>query len=240
MYSMKIRSLRNSFAASIAFVWLIGSAKLDAEDYWRTFRGPDGSGVAESDHVIMELDQPSNLVWRTELPEAGWSSPITDGKLIWMTSAATHDVVSKPEGDAPAPGKAGGKRIVSGSATLIAYCLNAVTGEIVHRIELANLQSPGTINVMNSYASPTGVWVDDRVVLHFGLYGTFCLDSASGELNWRQTLTYDDSIGPGSSIKHADGVLIVPCDSMGDQFVAGLSLETGDVLWRTPRPPVEA
>lgn len=205
------------------------------------FRGPEGSGIAQSDRVVMELDTKSNQLWRTELPEAGWSSPITDGKRLWMTSALTHDVVSGPGGDPPEPGKAGGKRIVSGSVTLIAYCLVAETGEIIHRIELATIKAPDTINIMNSYASPTGVWVNDRVVLHFGLYGTFCLDPTSGAEIWRQdALTYEDSIGPGSSIKHSDGVVLVPCDGMGEQFVAGLSLATGKIVWKTPRPPVDA
>ncbi len=238
---MRTGTLRLLPTSLMSFVLLlIGSSSLDADEPWRVFRGPAGNGVAVSNQVVMELDQPSNLVWRTELAEAGWSSPITDGKFLWMTSAATHDVTSEPGGVPPAKGMGGGRRIVSGSLTLFAFCLDAKTGQIVHRIELANIKSPDTINVMNSYASPTGVWVDDRVVFHFGLYGTFCLDAESGEKIWRQTLTYDDSIGPGSSIKQADGVVIVPCDGMGDQFVAGLSLETGEPLWRTPRPPVEA
>ena len=219
---------------------VIGLSTLDADENWRMLRGPDGSGVASSDGVVMEIDQPNNLVWRTELPESGWSSPITDGNKLWLTSALTHDVTSKPEGEPVGKGMGGGRRIISGSVTLIAYCLAAKTGEIVHRIELATIKSPDKINVMNSYASPTGVWVGDRVVLHFGLYGTYCLHAETGAELWRQTLTYDDSIGPGSSVKQANGVVIVPCDGMGDQFVAGLSLETGEIIWQTTRPPVEA
>ncbi len=221
-------------------VLLIASPGRGADEHWRAFRGPDGSGVASSDRVVMEIDQPNNLAWRTELPESGWSSPLTDGKSLWLTSALVHDVTSQPEGDPVAKGQGGGRRVISGSVTLIAYCLDADTGKLVHRIELARIMSPDTLNVMNSFASPTGVWVDERVVLHFGLYGTFCLNAHSGEELWRCTLTYDDNIGPGSSVKHADGVIIVPCDGMGDQYVAGLSLQTGEEIWRTSRPPVEA
>ena len=214
---------------------------LIADPPWQSFRGPHSSGVAESNQVVMELDRERNEIWRTELPETGWSSPLTDGKRLWMTSAMTLDVKSKEGGDSPGPGKAGGKRLVYGGVTLIAYCLDATTGKVLHRIELAKLDSPDTINVMNSYASPTGVWVGDRVVMHFGLYGTFCLNASSGEVNWRQeSLTYEDSIGPGSSLAHADGIVIFPCDGMGEQFVVGLSLETGETVWRTHRPLVEA
>ncbi len=237
---MRVGTSKNRHAALMSIALSICASVLSGAEPWRMFRGPLGSGVAESDQVVMELDQPTNLIWRTELPEVGWSSPITDGKLLWMTSALTHDVTSEPEGVAPGKGMGGGRRIVSGSVTLIAYCLDAETGEIVQRIELATIQSPDTLNIMNSYASPTGVWASDRVVLHFGLYGTFCLDAASGAEIWRQTLTFDDSIGPGSSIKQVEGVVIVPCDGMGDQFVAGLSLKTGEIIWRTPRPPVES
>jgi outer membrane protein assembly factor BamB len=106
---------------------------------------------------------------------------------------------------------------------------------------LREVESPDTINILNSYASPTGVWRGDRVVFHFGLYGTFCLNAKTGERLWSQnSLVYDDNIDPGSSIKCADGVIVVPCDGMGEQFVAGLSLETGREIWRTARPPVEA
>ena len=63
MSSIKIGPLRNLQAAIISFALSICVSVIDGEEPWRTFRGPDGSGVAASDQVVMELDQSSNMVW---------------------------------------------------------------------------------------------------------------------------------------------------------------------------------
>jgi hypothetical protein len=55
---------------------------------WPQWRGPDGQG-----HAVATRDLPvtwsetENIAWKTPLPGRGWSSPVIDGKQIWMTTA---------------------------------------------------------------------------------------------------------------------------------------------------------
>lgn len=228
----------NRIRLIIALTLLVASTSLAADDSYRQFRGPRGDGIAASDQVIFDLE-PEYQVWRTATPETGWSSPITDGQFLWMTAAKTTE--SSPEQKAAklVGAKFAGMKEVMASVELYGVCLDAATGKLVHKILLERVESPNSINAMNSFASPTGYWSDDRVVLHFGRYGTFCLDASTGDLIWKHALVIDDSMGPGSSAVGADGVVVIPCDGMDQQFVAGLSLATGEELWRTDRPEMD-
>ncbi|MEM6362863.1 MAG: PQQ-binding-like beta-propeller repeat protein, partial [Planctomycetota bacterium] len=107
----------------------------------------------------------------------------------------------------------------------------------VNRV-LANVNDPGPIHPMNGFASPTPAVAGDKVICHFGQYGTFCLDAGSGETLWTQTLPCDDSVGPGSSPVVVGDNVIITCDGIDQQYVAALSLADGTLAWRTSRPPM--
>lgn len=207
-----------------------------ADESWNQFRGPHSSGVATSDEVTVALDPAKDAAWRSETRHIGWSSPITDGKLLWMTSAQTAEATPEQKAEKLAGAKFAKLKDVVASVELFAICMDADTGKIVHHFSLDTIQSPNSISPMNSFASPTGVWSGDRVVLHFGRYGTYCLHAQTGEILWKERLVIDDSVGPGSSPVVHDGVVVIPCDGVDVQFIAGLSLQTGETLWRTPRP----
>jgi len=223
-----------------AFLILAMAGLVTADDQYRQFRGPQGNGVAASTGVVFDTDTDEHLMWRTETPETGWSSPITDGKRLWMTAAKTTEATQQQKDVKLKDAKFAGMKQIMASVDLFAICLDAATGEMIHKITLDHIESPDSINTMNSFASPTGVWAGDRVVHHFGRYGTFCLDANTGELLWKRAIPFEDSMGPGSSIVESSGVIIVPCDGTDVQFVVGLSLENGNELWRTERPEMSA
>lgn len=216
----------------------MGMSPAYGDELFRQFRGPRGDGIAPSDRVHFDLDA-QYQGWRTPTPETGWSSPITDGERLWMTAAKTTAATPEQKAAKLVDAKFADMKEVMGSVELLAICLDAQTGDVLHRIVLDRVEFPNSINAMNSFASPTGCWFGDRVVLHFGRYGTFCLDSQTGQSLWKQTLVIDDSMGPGSSAAVAEGVVVIPCDGMDKQFVSGLSLATGDELWRTDRPEMD-
>ena len=146
------------------------------------FRGPEGSGVAQSDRVVLDLDTKRNQLWRTELPEAGWSSPITDGKRLWMTSALTHDVASGPGGGCT-PISVNGKVIIAtgyGGNDLVAMDPKG-SGDVTETHVLWR-QSKG----MPLIASPTCLGdhlfsVTDTGIIH-------AMHQADGEIVWRERL----------------------------------------------------
>ena len=68
-----------------------------------------------------------------------------------------------------------------------AVCLDFNSGEIIHNRIIFNPDSLYRIHAINSYATPTGAIEAGRVYLHFGRYGTACLDTESGETIWERT-----------------------------------------------------
>ena len=64
------------------------------------------------------------------------------------------------------------------------------------------------------------------------------MNAETGEPLWRNALLVDHSVGPGSSPVIAGRIVLVVCDGIDQQYVAGLDLETGQQIWKTPRPPI--
>ncbi|MCC6539026.1 MAG: PQQ-binding-like beta-propeller repeat protein, partial [Bryobacterales bacterium] len=63
---------------------------LAATHDWRQFRGPDGSGVAESATPPVQWDA-SKIVWKAPLPGLAVSSPIVSGDRVFVTTAISGD-----------------------------------------------------------------------------------------------------------------------------------------------------
>ena len=211
-----------------------------AEPHWNQFRGPNGSGIASTDRVTMRLDPKVDALWRTETPDVGWSSPVTDGERIWITSARTTEASTEYKEAKLANVAFAKMKDVAGTVELSSMCIDAKTGKVLLSLDLHKVDSPNPIHPMNCYASPTAAIANDRVVVHFGRYGTWCLDSKTGKLLWHRELVFDDSVGPGSSpVIYQDKVLIT-CDGMDQQFVTALSLENGSEIWKTPRPTIDS
>lgn len=207
---------------------------------WTQFRGQQGTGVADAAAAPpVKWDLATDAAWQTDLPGVGWSTPVYEHGKIWLTSAITQaatpeQIAEKLKGDRMAQIKT-----MASSIELHAICLDLETGAIEHDIKLTTVESPEPINPMNSYASPTPAIKDGKVVVHFGNYGTWCLDEQTGKTLWQQQFVVKHSVGPGSSpVIFGDKVLVV-CDGMDLQYIVGLDLATGKEIWRTSRPPMK-
>jgi outer membrane protein assembly factor BamB len=183
-------------------------------DNWWQFRGPRGDGSVRSTALIDQWNEIENIAWKTEIHDRGWSSPVVAGDHIWITTA-TRD-----------------------GHKLYAVCVHRLTGKIVHDLHLFDVESPQKITDENTYATPTPVVFKDRVILHFGTYGTACLDAMSGEVRWtRRDLNCDHEVnaGPASSPTIIDNKLVVHVDGRDNQYIIALDPLTGDTAWKTPR-----
>ena len=69
---------------TIPFILSIGPVGYAA---WPEFRGPSGQGIAGDAPVALRWSESQNITWKTALPGRGWSSPVIDGGLLWMTTA---------------------------------------------------------------------------------------------------------------------------------------------------------
>lgn len=210
------------------------------EPAWTQFRGPDGDGVVDTDLDLTVIGDPEKLLWSTPVRGVGWSSTVTDGKQLWLSTSITTEATEAERQAALAKVLIPQIKDVAGSVELLAVSIDAASGETLWERSLDKIDDPSPIHPMNSYASPTPLVADGKVVFHFGGYGTWCLNGATGETIWTQKLVVDDSVGPGSSpVRHGDRMLVA-CDGIDRQFVAALSLDDGKIAWKTPRPPMRA
>lgn len=228
---MKIYAL---LCASVLFL----SPVMFASD-WNQFRGPKGDGIASTGDTPVDFAK-AKTVWKTPIAGTGWSSPVVSDGKIWLTTAEVQ-----PASEAEIEKKRQGVKFaqiktVAGAVKLRALCVDAATGEIVHNVLLRDVTDPDLINPLNSYASPTPVINGNKVVCHFGAYGTWCLDTESADQLWKTALVIDHSVGPGSSPVVAGNVVLIVCDGIDKQFVTGLDLNTGQQIWTTNRPPMRA
>lgn len=221
----------------VSTLWIL-SINIGVTQDWPQFRGEQGT--ASTDAKLPTTWSAENFKWKTSLPGKGWSSPVYADGVVWMTSAIDEKadpeaIRKKLEGVEFAQIKT-----AAASVTFYALCVDLDSGELIHKIELGKSTDPQPINPMNSYASPTTAIADGKVVCHFGNYGTWCLDSKSGKELWKTEYDINHSVGPGSSPIVVDDKVILVCDGYDQQFLAAVDLNTGDQLWKTNRPPINA
>ena len=53
---------------------------------WSQFRGPGGSGVSDAKGTPLNWSDTTGIVWKTDLPGPGTSSPIVFGNRIFLTN----------------------------------------------------------------------------------------------------------------------------------------------------------
>jgi outer membrane protein assembly factor BamB len=185
---------------------------INAQDNWPEYRGPTGDGQAVGAKLPAEISEEKNVKWKTLIHGKGWSSPVVWGDQIWLTTA-TED----------------GK-------TMSAICVDLESGKIIRDQIIHENETPEFCHPTNSYASPTPVIEEGRVYLHFGSYGTTCLDTQTGKTVWQRTdLKCDHFRGPASSPILFENLLIVAFDGFDVQYVVALDKSTGETVWKTDR-----
>jgi outer membrane protein assembly factor BamB len=203
---------------------------------WPQFRGPDGQGWAVAANLPVTWSETENVVWKTEIPGEGHSSPVIAGDQIWMTTAITEELTEDQEKEQLAKIKNPRGLKLAGALNLQAVMVDRQTGKLARQITLFHVDTPEPKHSLNSYASPTPVIVDDMVYFHFGTYGTACINRQSGETVWKSDAIHvDHQNGPGSSPVVWEDLLIVHFDGTDNQFITAFNRHTGDVAWQTKR-----
>lgn len=181
-----------------------------AEESWPQFRGPGGQGHSDATDLPESWSEQENVAWKTAIPGRGWSSPVILDRQVWLTTAEDSGRV------------------------LRAVCVDQ--GEIIHNVEVFQVEKPAELHATNSHASPTPVLETGRVYVHFGTNGTACLDTTSGSVLWKnEELHLDHQVGPGSSPILFNDLLIFNCDGTDVRFVVALDKQSGRIAWKTDR-----
>jgi outer membrane protein assembly factor BamB len=184
-----------------------------AENIWNQFRGPNANGHSTATGLPAEWSDTKNVKWKTPVSNKGWSTPLVSPTQVWLTSAT-------PDGH-----------------DFFVHCLDRATGKMLHEAKLFHSDKPEPLgNDLNSYASPTGVLNEGRVFVHFGSYGTACLDTATFKEIWRRTdLPCRHYRGPGSSLFDWKETLILTMDGVDVQYLCALDKKTGNNVWKSDR-----
>lgn len=202
------------------------SCRAMADENWNQFRGPRGDGTSTETGLPVEFSEGSpEIVWKTPVPGRAWSSPVIWDRQIWLTNApelVPHVTPEMPRIKKP--------------LEMSAVCVDLDTGKIVHNIKLFDVYTPQITDVSASYASSTPCIEEGRVYLHFGAYGTACLNSQTGETIWsRDDMPCDHFRGPGSSPAIYGDLLYLTFDGYDHQYITALNKFTGETVWKKDR-----
>ncbi|MBI1315116.1 PQQ-binding-like beta-propeller repeat protein [bacterium] len=181
-----------------------------ADSNWPGWRGPLQTGHSLETGFPHEWND-SNVLWSSDLPGDGQSSPVIWGDRIFLTTA------------------------LDGGRERVILCADRRSGKILWQKSLWKGE-PEPTHKMNGWASATCATDGERVYAFFGKGGgLFCL-SVDGDLVWNRNLgDFPSPWGTAACPVLVDDLVIQNCDSEGDSFLLAVDAKTGKDAWRTPR-----
>ena len=206
--------LKNKILIAALFgIFLLPRAWSQETGSWTHFRGSDLNGISLETGFPTSWSDSTNIAWKIKESGQGWSSPVVFGNQVWFTTARRE------------------------SMEMRAICVDLQTGDKLHDLLVFQPEKLFRIHAVNSYATPTPAIEAGRVYLHFGRYGTACLNSTTGETIWKRTdLQCEHIQGPGSSLFLYKDKLIVHLEGTDVQHILALDKKSGQTLWTAIRP----
>lgn len=184
---------------------------------WTRFRGPDGLGTADDKNVPVIFGPSSNILWKTEIPGRGNSSPIVSKGKVFLQSASTD----------------GNKRML--------VCVDVKSGKIDWSKELTG--ATAHTHDLNSLASSTPAADGERVYTVFwdGKHISLMAWDYSGKQLWTRDLGgYKSQHGPGLSPMVAGDRVVLNVDQDDLAEVMAFDSKTGNPLWKKSRAAFRA
>lgn len=193
----------------------------DRKANWPRFRGLNGSGISLEKGLPLEWNTTKNIVWKTELPGPGASSPITWDNHIYLTCYSGYGLLKELPGD-----QSQLKRHL--------VCFNPDDGKMLWQKVMPS-KSP-QFNYQNfithhGYASSTPAADEIGIYVYYGATGAAAY-SHSGELKWHNSCgTRIHNFGTAvSPILHGD-LVIIHADVESGSLLA-LNKKNGHEVWR--------
>ena len=191
---------------------------------WTEFRGSDKQGHSAATGLPVEWNPNlnRNIVWKAPLAGVGWSSPVIIGDRIYLTSAVPVGGDEKPVID----------------RSLRTLCVSATDGKTLWDKEVFAQTAATAPNIhrKNSHASPTPVYENGRLYVHFGHQGSACLNAEDGSILWStRDFAYKPVHGNGGSPVIEGDLFIYNADAESDPAVIALDKNTGKLRWKFSR-----
>ncbi|HEU4767162.1 MAG TPA: PQQ-binding-like beta-propeller repeat protein [Pyrinomonadaceae bacterium] len=182
-----------------------------ATNDWLQFRGPNGTGVAESHTLPVQLGATKNLAWKTAVP-FGRSSPVITADRVFLTAS---------EGD-----------------KLVTLALDRNTGKMLWRRDVARARHM-PIYKANDAASPTPVSDGKNVIVFFSELGLISY-GPDGSERWRVPLgPFSSFYGMAGSPVLSGNTLVLVADHRKNSYILAVDARNGKVLWKKDRTNYE-
>ena len=177
---------------------------------WSRFRGPNGTGVAETSGLPSDFGPAKNVVWKATVPP-GHSSPVLTRTHIFLTAAD-------------------GKK-------LVVLAFDRASGKELWRREVPRTRT-GRLENVNGPASPSPVTDGERVYAFFQDFGLVAF-APDGVEQWRLPLgPFNMYYGFGASPILVNGTLVLPVDQDTGSYLLGVDAKTGKQRYKIDRPGV--
>src|SRR5258708_40188535 len=170
----------------LALALCLGLAAAAHAQNWPSFRGKNGSGVADGNNppTVWDAEESTNILWKTAIPGLGHSSPVVWGDRVFVTTAVSSAANSQ---------FVHGLTETAASADDISkhswrvYCLDKNTGRIIWEKAVHEGAPKVKRHVKASYANSTPATDGKYLVVSFGSEGFYCFD-LGGKLLLKQDM----------------------------------------------------
>lgn len=188
---------------------------------WMQFRGPGGLGSSPEKGLPTTWSSQENIVWRTQLPGPGTSSPVVVGKRVYLTCYTGYGVE---------PGQGDMANLMR-----LLVCVDRPTGKILWTRDFKPLlpesRYVGGNNTQHGYSSSTLASDGKRLYAFFGKSGVYCLDLDGKEI-WRASVgTKTNGWGSSNSPVLFKNLVIINASIESGALVA-LDRDSGKEVWR--------
>jgi outer membrane protein assembly factor BamB len=197
--------------AALAIALLVLLSTYATAGDWPSFRGPLGNGISDETKLPTEWGSEKNIKWKTSLPADGNGSPIVVGDRVFVTCAEEK----------------GAKRSL--------LCFDRKDGN-QRWARTVEFEPNWPTHKTNPHCASTPASNGKVVVVWHGSAGLYCYD-LEGEQLWSKNLgEFKHMWGEGPSPVIYKDRVILHCGPGKKVFVAGISLQNGNVLWKADEP----
>jgi len=226
---------------------------------WPQFRGSGNNMVVTNANLPTEWNDSQNVLWKSDINGAGWSSPIVAGDKIFITSVFQEKAApgakpaDQPTPPPPPPPAQPGAQQAAPQGPPPPQVEDTRYKEEVYRWELTcfDLNSGKELwrqvaftgaprikkHDQSNYACETPVTDGKRVYAYFGMTGLYCYD-LDGKLLWQKDLGAYKTLngwGTGSSPVVYNNILYVQVDNEESSFLVALDAASGNEKWKVTR-----
>ncbi len=213
-----------------------------SKENWPSFRGPHASGIAERQNLPDHWDAQNlaNVKWKTKIPGLAHSSPVVWADRVFVTTAVSSRGMDSFRKGLYGDGDASDDR---SPQRWKVFALDRVSGKILWERTAYEGVPREKRHIKATYANSTPATDGRYVVAFFGSQGLYAYDMR-GKLIWKKDLgvlnagAYDApdyEWGTASSPIIYKNLVIVQCDTQGEDFLLAADIKTGKTVWKTTR-----